>query len=127
LCRPPRIPANLEERTARRSLPATFVGGVQLDKADKSQSSRHIPCAVHLESLQILKSGRHDGACLLLLSAVSSYLRKKWCVPRGFRKKVVCPRGVEEKWRVPRGFAICREFSPKTRNNCFIGYGKRLE
>jgi hypothetical protein len=25
-CRPPRISANLEERTARRSLPATFVG-----------------------------------------------------------------------------------------------------
>jgi hypothetical protein len=41
------------------------------DKADKSQSSRHIPCAVHLESLEILKSGRHDGACLLLLSVVS--------------------------------------------------------
>ena len=41
------------------------------DTADKSQSSRHIPCAVHLESLQILKSGRHDGACLLLLSALS--------------------------------------------------------
>jgi hypothetical protein len=43
-----------------------------LDKADKSQSSRHIPCAVHLESLEILKSGRHDGACLLLLSVVSA-------------------------------------------------------
>jgi len=42
------------------------------DKADKSQSSRHIPCAVHLESLEILKSGRHDGACLLLLSVVSA-------------------------------------------------------
>ena len=28
MCRPPRIPANLEERTARRSLPATFVGCV---------------------------------------------------------------------------------------------------
>ena len=27
MCRPPRIPGNLEERTARRSLPATFVGG----------------------------------------------------------------------------------------------------
>ena len=30
MCSPPRIPGNLEERTARRSLPATFVGGVQL-------------------------------------------------------------------------------------------------
>jgi len=30
MCSPPRISANLEERTARRSLPATFVGGVQL-------------------------------------------------------------------------------------------------
>ena len=46
-------------------------GLVGWDKADKSQVSRHIPRAVHLESLQILKSGRHDGACLLLLSAVS--------------------------------------------------------
>jgi hypothetical protein len=27
------------------------------DTADNNQSSRHIPCAVHLESLQILKSG----------------------------------------------------------------------
>ena len=47
-----------------------FVEGTW-DTADKSQSSRHIACAVHLESLQILKSGRHDGACLLLLSALS--------------------------------------------------------
>jgi hypothetical protein len=44
-----------------------------LYKADKSQGSRHIQCAVHLESLEILKSGRHDGACLLLLSVVSSW------------------------------------------------------
>jgi hypothetical protein len=29
-CRPPRIPANLEERTAGRSLPPTFVGCVSL-------------------------------------------------------------------------------------------------
>ena len=35
---------------------------------EKSQSSRHIPCAVHLESWQKLDCGRHDGACLLLLS-----------------------------------------------------------
>ena len=28
MCCPPTIPTNLEERTARRSLPATFVGGV---------------------------------------------------------------------------------------------------
>jgi hypothetical protein len=28
MCRPPRIPTNLEERTARRNLPATFVGFV---------------------------------------------------------------------------------------------------
>jgi hypothetical protein len=38
-----------------------------LDTADKSQSSRHIPCAVHLESWQKLDGGRHGGACLLLL------------------------------------------------------------
>ena len=43
----------------------------QTDRADKSLGSRHIQCAYYLESLQILKSGRHDGACLLLLSAVS--------------------------------------------------------
>ena len=51
------------------------------DKADKTQSSRHIPCAVHLESLQILNSGRHDGACLLLFSAVSAGDATNSCVP----------------------------------------------
>ena len=31
MCRPPRIPADLEERTARRSVPtATFVGCVSI-------------------------------------------------------------------------------------------------
>ena len=29
MCRPPRIPLNADERTARRSVPATFVGCVQ--------------------------------------------------------------------------------------------------
>ncbi len=41
------------------------------DTAGKSQSSRLIPCAVHLESWQKLDCERHGGACLLLLSAVS--------------------------------------------------------
>ena len=46
-------------------------------RAYKSQSSRNVPCADYrpcadyLESQQMSKSGRHDGACLLLLSAVS--------------------------------------------------------
>ena len=31
-----------------------------------NQNSRHIPCAVLLESLQIFPSGRHNGVCLLL-------------------------------------------------------------
>ena len=48
-----------------------LLGPKEADTADKSQSSRHIPCAVHLVCQQILKSGRHDGACLLLLSALS--------------------------------------------------------
>ena len=39
MCRPPRIPANLEERTARRSLPATFVGFV---KVPKLTGARHV-------------------------------------------------------------------------------------
>ena len=30
MCRPPRIPLNADERTARRSVPATFVGCVQI-------------------------------------------------------------------------------------------------
>ena len=47
--------------------------GSSLDTTDKSQSSRHIPCAVHLESSQKLDCERHGGACLLLLSAVSRY------------------------------------------------------
>jgi len=34
-------------------------------------SSRHIPCAVHLESWQKLACERHGGACLLLLSAAA--------------------------------------------------------
>ena len=29
MCRPPRIPLNADERTARRSVPATFVGCAQ--------------------------------------------------------------------------------------------------
>ena len=37
-----------------------------LFKRLRRRTSWHIPCAVHLESLQILKSGRHDGACLVL-------------------------------------------------------------
>jgi len=61
-----------------------MVGLVGWDKADKSQSSRHIPCAVHLESQQMSRSGRHDGACLLLLSTVSG-----WIV-----NKMVCPQAV---------------------------------
>jgi len=35
-----------------------------------TKSSRHIPCAVHLESWQKFDCGQHDGACLLLLSYV---------------------------------------------------------
>jgi hypothetical protein len=42
-----------------------------------------------------LKSGRHDGACLLLLSAVSSCLTKKWCVPRRLRLPVLSPGRAE--------------------------------
>ncbi len=42
-----------------------------VDSADKSQSSRHIPCAVRLKTQPIYASIRHGGACLLLLSAVS--------------------------------------------------------
>ena len=30
MCRPPRIPLNADERTARRSVPATFVGCVHM-------------------------------------------------------------------------------------------------
>ena len=37
----------------------------------RPQSSRHIPCAVHLESWQKLDCERHGGACLHLLPAVS--------------------------------------------------------
>ncbi len=37
-----------------------------------TKSSRHIPCAVHPESQQMSKSGQHDGACLLRLSAMST-------------------------------------------------------
>ncbi len=44
-----------------------------LDTADKSQSSRHIPCAVRLKTQPIFASIRHGGACRLLLSAVSFY------------------------------------------------------
>ena len=36
-----------------------------------TQSSRHIPCAVHLESFQKLDCERHGGACLLLLLAAA--------------------------------------------------------
>jgi hypothetical protein len=50
---------------------------VKSDTADKSLGSRHIQGAYYLESLEILKSGRHDGACLLLLSVVSSHLGVK--------------------------------------------------
>ena len=35
MCRPPRIPLNADERTARRSVPATFVGCVLLLAAKK--------------------------------------------------------------------------------------------
>ena len=54
------------------SLDARHFPSRQQDTADKSQSSRHIPCAFHLESWQKLACERHGGACLLLLSAVSN-------------------------------------------------------
>jgi hypothetical protein len=66
-----------------RLLRSIIEGEFYRDTADKSQSSRHIPCAVHLElqqiseSLRLSKSERHDGARLLPLSV---------CVP-GF---VIC-------------------------------------
>ena len=41
----------------------------------KTQSSRHIPCAVHLESLQKLDGERHGGACLHLLSRLGTARR----------------------------------------------------
>jgi hypothetical protein len=44
---------------------------VQVAIADKSHSSRHLPCAVHLECRLTLDCERHGGACLLLWSAVS--------------------------------------------------------
>jgi hypothetical protein len=50
-------------------------GELYHDTAEKSQSSRHIPCAVHLEYWQKLDCGRHGGACLHLLSAVSTITR----------------------------------------------------
>ena len=50
----------------------TLVGTfTQLIKRLQRRTSRHIPCAVHRKSLSIHSSGRHGGACLLLLSAVS--------------------------------------------------------
>jgi hypothetical protein len=41
------------------------------DTTEKGQSTRHIPFPVYLKSQQRLDCGRHGGACLLLLSAVS--------------------------------------------------------
>jgi hypothetical protein len=40
-----------------------------------SQSSRHIPCAVHLEPLHKFDCERHGGACLLLWSVVDVWDR----------------------------------------------------
>ena len=55
-----------------------------------TQSSRHIPCAVHPESSQKLDCERHGGACLNLWSAVSQTVKKPaarvWIIPNG----VVC-------------------------------------
>ena len=39
------------------------MGSIQFDTADKSQSSRHILCAVHLESWQKLAYGKAERAC----------------------------------------------------------------
>ena len=63
--------ASTKQQSKMLAMNALLSAASCLDRADKSLGSRHIQCAYYLESLQILKSGRHDGACLLLLSAVS--------------------------------------------------------
>ena len=64
--------ATVKSRKTQRSLTCELYRGSNYsDRGDKSQSSRHIPCAFHLESKQLYMSGRHDGACLPLLSAVT--------------------------------------------------------
>ena len=67
--------ANQPENVAATNiskLGAWHLASWHLDTADKSQSSRRIPCAVYLESRQKLDCERHGGACLHLLSAVTT-------------------------------------------------------
>ena len=56
MCRPPRIPANLEERTARRSLPATFVGCVLPACVISSEQERFWGASLAIELSQSPKS-----------------------------------------------------------------------
>ena len=42
-----------------------------VDVSDRTQSSRHIPCAVHRIPLRIRRSRTAHGVCLLLLSETS--------------------------------------------------------
>jgi len=60
-----------------------FVEGTW-DTADKSQSSRHIACAFHLESLQILKSGRHDGGLPATFVGGVQLFNEKMVCPHAF-------------------------------------------
>ena len=57
----------------------------RLDRADKNQSSRHIPWAVHLQSLQMQmsRSGRHDGGPSKVRNAGGVACNSLGCKPQG--------------------------------------------
>ena len=69
-------------------------GSCLRDTADQSKSSRHIPCAVHLESWQKLDCERHGGACPRLLSAMSLWLSAMslWLIEAGASRTVYYAR-----------------------------------
>ena len=61
---------NMFERVAKPKLVASITTDM-IDVSDRSQSRRHIPCAVHRIPLRITVSRTAHGVCLLLLSDTS--------------------------------------------------------
>ena len=55
---------------AKPTTTSPFLSCNTTEPTEVKVGGRHIPCAVHLESWQKLDCERHDGTCLLLLSAV---------------------------------------------------------
>jgi hypothetical protein len=125
-CRPPRIPANLAERTARRSLPATFVGGVQLFRK-KWSVPRRFPQAFAIAAIRTQGKTPHPQP-LSPKRGEGSKVKKMWVkmrvlTPGAIKSEIQALEGRQGCWHVGKRCDMCHPLGVQaSRGNRSLGF-----